>query len=401
MTRQRWETLSSWHNAWLTADPVERARLRQQLAQDQPELVDAAERLIADPSSLQGFLETPAFVLAANELAATYAVRGETDPSHRIHASRTWWMAGALALAILAGAIGWHLRPTPVPSRPERPVVRFTVPLPSGLDLLSVPTVSPDGQRIAFVGGNASRSRLMVRDLGAENPTAIEGTDAATSPFWSPDGEWIGFSAGGRLMKVARAGGAPAVIDGAVGSWGGAWGPSGVFVFQPAVRNAGLLRVPDGGGRSEPASILNDAAGDVSHRFPVMLPDGLSFLYWLVSNDAERQGMYVARLDRPAAPASRRLGPHDHQGTYVALADGTGLLLWAVGGRIEVRRFDPVLMQVGDAQTLDIAPVPATQTSPAMLSATADVLAYATAGHESSPPHEIGIVIGWRRLVQP
>lgn len=400
MTGEHWQTLSSWHNAWLAADPAERDRLVQQLARDQPELVDAAERLIAHSGSLEGFLETPAFVVAATELAAAYGAGLDGAPLHRSRFARpAWWIAGAFAVAVLAAAVVWRLWPTPVAPRAQTPLVRFTVPMPSGLDLLSAPRVSPDGQTIAFVAGNATGSRLLVRELGAEHPRALDGTDTAMSPFWSPDGEWIGFSARGRLMKVPRSGGAPVAIDGAVGSWGGAWAPWGVLVLQPAVRNAGLLRVREGGGRSEPASMLNDVAGDISHRFPAMLPDGVSFLYCVVSTDAERQGLYVARLDMPAAPPSRRLA-HDCQATYVALADGTGLLLSAAGGRIEARSFDHTRMQIGAPQILDVAPAPASETSPALLSATGDVLAYAMAGDVPSASREIGIVIGWRRLIR-
>jgi len=396
---ERWQTLSSWHNAWLTADAAERVRLRGQLAEDHPELVDEAERLIADASSLEGFLETPAFVLAASELAAAHADGLEIEPPDDGSSSpQPWWMAGALVLAVIAGGIGWQLGLISGTARPDAPLARFTVALPAGVDLRSAPALSPDGQRVAFAGGTPAGSRLMVRDLATEDTTIIDGTEDAASPFWSPDGEWVGFSAHGRLMKVARAGGAPVVIDGAVGSWGGAWASSRVMVFQSAVRNAGLLRVSDSGGRSEPASILDDAAGDISHRFPVMLPDGRTFLYHVDSTDSGRRGTYVGRLGTQPTAATRRLGTLDSQATYVALPGESGLLLWATGRSIELRPFDVARRRVGAPQVVNIAAAPATQSSPAMLSATAEVLAYATAGVMPGPTREIGIVIGWRRL---
>ena len=69
MNAKTWQELSTWHNAWLAADPVERAELRSRLAVQQPELVGHADELVAASGVLHDFLETPAFVLAAPLLA--------------------------------------------------------------------------------------------------------------------------------------------------------------------------------------------------------------------------------------------------------------------------------------------------------------------------------------------
>jgi len=69
MTTERWRRLSDWHNAWLSADAAERERLRDQLALNDPALAAEADELTAASADLPGFLETPAFVLAAPELA--------------------------------------------------------------------------------------------------------------------------------------------------------------------------------------------------------------------------------------------------------------------------------------------------------------------------------------------
>ena len=70
MNAKTWQQLSTWHNAWLAADPVERADFRSRLAEEQPELVSHADELVAASTVLHDFLETPAFVLAAQHLAA-------------------------------------------------------------------------------------------------------------------------------------------------------------------------------------------------------------------------------------------------------------------------------------------------------------------------------------------
>jgi len=69
MTTGRWERLSDWYNAWLAADTVERKDLSTRLAAEHPDLVTEADEFASASADLGGFLETPAFVLAAPELA--------------------------------------------------------------------------------------------------------------------------------------------------------------------------------------------------------------------------------------------------------------------------------------------------------------------------------------------
>ena len=73
MSTDRWDRLSHWHNAWLTSDSAERRRLRDELTSKSPDLVAEADALVAASSSMIGFLETPAFVLAAAQVASDEA----------------------------------------------------------------------------------------------------------------------------------------------------------------------------------------------------------------------------------------------------------------------------------------------------------------------------------------
>ena len=96
MTTERWKRLSDWHNAWLAADAAERERLRDRLGADDPALAAEADELAAASADLPGFLETPAFVLAAPELAGRRAARrghdGRALPRGR--PPRAWWHGG-------------------------------------------------------------------------------------------------------------------------------------------------------------------------------------------------------------------------------------------------------------------------------------------------------------------
>ena len=69
MKPEGWDTVSNWLNAWLAADKSERERLRARLAHERPDLVREVEALAGASEELSGFLETPALVLAATELA--------------------------------------------------------------------------------------------------------------------------------------------------------------------------------------------------------------------------------------------------------------------------------------------------------------------------------------------
>ena len=69
MSTERWRILSDWHNSWLEAPSDARARLRAAFAIEHPELLQAADELAASSGAVDGFLETPALILAARDLA--------------------------------------------------------------------------------------------------------------------------------------------------------------------------------------------------------------------------------------------------------------------------------------------------------------------------------------------
>jgi len=70
--------------------------------------------------------------------------------------------------------------------------------------------LSPSGDRLVFVGQPRSGSggqRLYTRKLDTLTTAPIPGTDGVMNPFFSPDGEWIGFFANNKLRKIAITGG--------------------------------------------------------------------------------------------------------------------------------------------------------------------------------------------------
>jgi serine/threonine-protein kinase len=182
--------------------------------------------------------------------------------------------------------------------RLPQPVSRFVVDVPE-LRRGSLTyggnsfVLSPDGTRFAYVGSTASGgTRLWVRDRDDLTPRALDGTDGADGPFFSPDGRWIGYFAGGKLFKVAVRGGAPiALADSAQQEPpGGAWLLDDRIVF--ITRSFAVLAVPAGGGTAE---VLVPADPRRGLTFPMALPRGGAVLITECTNNCAR--MTVLALD--------------------------------------------------------------------------------------------------------
>ena len=138
--------------------------------------------------------------------------------------------------------------------------------------------LSPDGTRLAFVAtGSDQERRIYIRSLGQVQATALSGTENARDPFFSHDGQWIGFFAG-RLKKVSVQGGAAVTVSDAPDDRGGSWGADGTIVFAKDVASA-LSKVSSAGGRPEPLTTLDKQAGEITQRWPQLLPGGKAVLF--------------------------------------------------------------------------------------------------------------------------
>ena len=93
--------------------------------------------------------------------------------------------------------------------------------------------LSPDGTMLAFVAQQAGQARLFIRKLDQLQAAALAGTEGADHPFFSPDGQWIAFFAGGRLKKVSVTGGAAVTLCDAPPGRGGTWTDDDTILFTP------------------------------------------------------------------------------------------------------------------------------------------------------------------------
>ena len=257
---------------------------------------------------------------------------------------------GALAtsgvLAVALGAISWsHFREV----LPSAPAGRFDVALRGDNLGNGAPTsfaLSPDGRNLAYSGVDGSTRRLFVRPLDSLESRVIPGTDEATYPFWSPDGENLGFFAQGRLKRVALAGGPSQTLANASTPRGGTWNRDGIIVFAPNI-NGGLYRVSEQGGDSKQVTfpdVQSDGSGNISQRYPEFIFGSSKFLFEYTNGRAD--GIYVGSLD---GKAPVRILADGSRGLYVLPSAGTG------SGNILFRRESTLMALPFDAEKLRAA----------------------------------------------
>lgn len=163
-------------------------------------------------------------------------------------------------------------------------MTRFTMRLPPGQRLaglnLTAMAFSPDGRRLAYVASAGGPQQLYVRELDSLEGKPIAGTDGAANPFFSPDGQWVGFFTSDRLKKVPVSGGAPVILASLSLTdfgRGASWAADGNIVFSSGPVS-GLSLVSAAGGAVQTLTMLDRQKAEGSHRFPHHLPGGRGLL---------------------------------------------------------------------------------------------------------------------------
>jgi eukaryotic-like serine/threonine-protein kinase len=267
-------------------------------------------------------------------------------PAKRPLPHLVWIAATALLLvATLALAIAYFQR-APVEVRAVRSFI--LAPEKSSFNLIDTNagslSISPDGRRLTFVAPTAEGKNLLwVRSLDALSAQALAGTEDAYYPFWSPDSRFIGFFAGGKLKKIEAAGGPTLTLCDAPLARGGAWNRDGVIVFAPD--SAGpLQQISASGGVTSAVTKLDDARGELTHRWPYFLPDGQHFLYLRrsITGSESETAIYVASLGSKESKLLLR--------TNSNVAYAQGYLLFLREGTLMAQPFDAQRLETsGDA----------------------------------------------------
>jgi serine/threonine protein kinase/Tol biopolymer transport system component len=188
-----------------------------------------------------------------------------------------WAIAGFLLVAALGTSLAaWRASHTASEST-NLPLQRFDSDL--GVDIISsvyastFAAISPDGTRLIYtVRSPDGKPMFAMRMMDKTTGVPIPGTERGHDPFFSPDGQWLGFFAETNLKKISVNGGAPIVLAEASNPRGASWSEDGTIVAA-LINTSGLFRVSaDGGSPPQPLTKLN--AGESTHRWPQVLPGG-------------------------------------------------------------------------------------------------------------------------------
>jgi serine/threonine-protein kinase len=234
----------------------------------------------------------------------------------------------------MASLATWNLKPSPAP----QPVTRTVIALPpgqqlAGLDSGPAVALSPDGTHLAYVATQGGTQQVYLRAMDSMEAKAIPGTGGGVTPFFSPDGQWLGFFAGGKLKKVSVTGGAAHTVGDAPLPVGASWSSRGVIAFAPTAVSV-LLQVSDAGGTPEP--LTRFGKGDISQRWPDFLPGGKAVVF-----SAGPSGINFTSAQIAVQPVGTGQRRNLIQGGTNPRYAPSGHLIYAQGGSLMAMPFDP------------------------------------------------------------
>jgi len=260
-------------------------------------------------------------------------------------------LVGVTAAAILA----WATRPASMPPETTRTILSVA---PTGEPLAANPleeragaarptrtaiALSPDGRTLVFGTIWGGRRQLYARAMDQLSPTPMSGTIGGYSPFFSPDGQWVGFAAGGELRKVPLGGGPAVTLCKAASLFGASWGDDGTIVFATQ-RNGGLWRVSAAGGT--PEALTTPQPDEYSHRLPHVLPGSRAVIFTILKGPTLwADAQIVVRSLETGEQTVLVTGGADAR--YVS----TGHLLYVRLGTVMAVPFDPVRLAVTGGAT--------------------------------------------------
>jgi serine/threonine-protein kinase len=200
--------------------------------------------------------------------------------------------------------------------------------------------LSPDGTLLAYAARQGGTQQLYLRAMNSLEAKPIQGTEGAINPFFSPDGQWLGFFAGAKLKKISVSGGPALSLGEAANVRGASWGSQGTIAFATAI--SAVQQVSDRGGTSQP--LTRFVEGELSHRWPEFLPGGKALLFAAGATSTNWTNAEVA-VHSFATGERRNLiqgGTNPHYAP-------TGHLVYSQGGSLMAVSFDPQRLTVTGA----------------------------------------------------
>ncbi len=307
--------------------------------------IGEARLILDDPASSELASSGPAVVTAASGAPASLWRRAIPIA------------ATAAIVAIAASVLTWSFRP--MPPTAAAVVTRFPIVLPDD----QVPTqqnvqvlaVSPDGARIVY----AVNRQLYLRSMGDVEAKPIPGTNVnAGSPFFSPDGQWVGFFSYGDslLRKIGIGGGSPVTLCKVDEPWGATWHGDTIFV---ASGTHGLMRVSANGG--EPEVVVKIGPGEAAS-VPQVLDDGRQLLYALASGAGTDRWDNAQIIVQSLTSGERHMvvrggSAPRYLATTTDPAGRSGHLVYAVGNSLLAAPFDATRLELRGAPLPIVEPV--------------------------------------------
>ena len=245
------------------------------------------------------------------------------------------WATSIVLAAGSAAATTWVLKPLP----PDPPTVaaHLTIDLPPAAQLEQttrpVLAVSPDGRQLVFAARLNGKPHLFLRPIDRLDAEVLTETGPSPHPFFSHDGQWVGFTSDGALKRIAVGGGAPTLIARVPVLTGAFWAEDDHIVLVSDIRTP-VSRVASSGGEPREVTTFDSARGESSHRYPEVLPGG-------------RVVMFTAGppLDGPW-----------HEGDIVAQSLDTGERQTLIRGAAQARYVAPGYIVYARAGTLYAVP---------------------------------------------
>jgi len=251
------------------------------------------------------------------------------------------WSVLSLLLAAIAGLVSWNLKPAPAP----QPVSRTVITLPPGQRLANMdqPAValSPDGSRLTYVAIQGAVQQLYLRAMASLEATPVSGSEGATTPFFSPDSQSLGFFAGGKMKRVSVGGGTAQSLADAKSPRGASWGSQGMIVFCPTGFGA-IDQVSEAGGTPQP--VTHFEKGEMINAWPDLLSGSKAMVFASSENAGNWTNAHIV-VQSMETGVRRVLAQVGTQPRYVA----SGHLIFAQSGTLMAVPFDAQRLEVTGA----------------------------------------------------
>ncbi len=248
-----------------------------------------------------------------------------------------------LAVAAVGGAwwAGRQSRPEADagPAVPLRASLLLDADARLDLDEQRSMALSPDGRTLVYTTTKGGRPDLYLRRLDRSESEPLIGGERGYGPFFSPDGRQIGFYSDGTLKRVSAEGGEAVTLStDASDALGATWGADGTLVFTRRWLE-GLWRITPG---QSPQRLteLEAEAGERSHLWPELLPDGRHLLF-TVWRGGGIDSCDVVLLDLETGER-RMLLPGAADARFVA----PRFLVFMASGSLSWAEFDPRRLEV-------------------------------------------------------